>query len=296
MQNIAILLAVFILASFGVAYRSRKAGTMLVYFLLLLVAALMLIPFYWMFVLSTHTTTAIFRNPPPFFLGSNLAANFAGMQKSVNFLRSFMNSLLISASFTSLSLLFCSMGGYAFAVYRFPGRKALFLILLVTMMIPWTAGIIPWFFMMSRLGWINNYLALIFPGCANAFGIFWMRQYCKNNVPTSLIDAAKIDGCSEWTIFFRIIAPILTPAYAALGIMLFVNSWNDFIQPLLILRSQKMHTLPLMLRYMTGDPIRGADMGALMLANAMAVAPLLVAFLAASKYFMSGLTAGAIKE
>lgn len=266
------------------------------YAILLLVAAVMIIPFYWMFVLSTQPTSAIFKYPPPFWFGQNLPSNFTSMMKSVDIVLSFTNSLIISGSYTALVLLFCSMGGYAFAMYRFPGRDKLFAILLATMMIPWTAGIIPWFFMMSKFGWINSFLALIVPNCANAFGIFWMRQYCRNNVPSSLIDAAKIDGCSEWLIFFRVIAPVLLPAFAALGIMVFVNSWNDFMQPMLILRDSKLHTLPLMLKYMLGDPTRGTDMGAMMLANTLAVLPLLLAFLTASKYFMSGLTAGAIKE
>lgn len=297
-QYLVTILAIAAIVTLLLSLAKLSSGgrTLALYLALLAVAAVMLLPFYWMFVLATQPTTAIFKYPPPFVFGGNLAANFASMLQSVNIAGSFLNSLLVSTGYTALSLLFCSMGGYAFAMYRFPGRNALFMVLLVTMMIPWTAGIIPWFFMMSKFHWINNFLALIVPNCANAFGIFWMRQYCVNNVPASLLDAAKIDGCSEWTIFFRIIAPVLTPAYAALGIMLFVNSWNDFIQPLLILRDAKLHTLPLMLKYMLGDPTRGTDMGAMMLANALAVLPLLVAFLTASKYFMSGLTAGAIKE
>ena len=133
----------------------------------------------------------------------------------------------------------------------------------------------------------------IIPGCANAFGIFWMRQYCQNNVPRALMEAARIDGCSEWTIFFRVIAPILLPAYASLGIMNFVNQWNEFTQSLLILKKARFYTLPLLLRSMVSD--RGNDYGAIMLASTCAVLPLLVIFLFASKYFMSGLTAGAVK-
>jgi ABC-type glycerol-3-phosphate transport system permease component len=163
-------------------------------------------------------------------------------------------------------------------------------------MVPQLAGIVPWFFLISKFGWLNNYAALIIPGCANAFGIYWMRQYCVNNVPASLMEAAKIDGCSEWLIFFRVIAPILLPAFAALGIMQFVNVWNDFMIPMLVLRENDLFTLPLMLSYMRGDPSRGANVGALMLASALSVLPLLIAFLCASKFFMSGLTAGAIKE
>jgi ABC-type glycerol-3-phosphate transport system permease component len=288
------LVAIFVLL---IALRRFEIAKKIeLYAVLLTVAAITILPFYWMFVLATQPTSAIFQYPPPFWFGGNLAANFASMKTSVNILRSFVNSLIVSGSYTILVLLFCSMGGYAFAMYRFPGREMLFKILLVTMMIPSTAGIIPWFFMMSKFGLVNNFLGLILPNCANAFGIFWMRQYCMNNVPSSLSDAAKIDGCSEWFIFFRIIAPVLLPAYAALGIMMFVNSWNDFMQPLLLLRDSSLHTLPLMLKYMLGDPTRGTDMGAMMLANTLAVLPLLVCFLAASKYFLSGLTAGAVKE
>jgi len=275
---------------------SRVINKVFMYLVLLLIALIMIVPFYEMFVLSTQSTKAIFSFPPPFWFGDNLIQNFHNMVAAVNVPRAFLNSCIISISYTSLVLLFCSMGGYAFAVYDFPGKSVLFRVLLVTMMVPWTAGIIPWFFMMSKFGWINNYLALIIPGCANAFGIFWMRQYCQNNVPRTLIEAAKIDGCSEWIIFFRIISPILLPAYSALGIMQFVNTWNDFMQPLLILRSTEVQTLPLMLKYMLGDPTRGTDMGAMMLASSCAVLPLLIVFLCASKFFMSGLTAGAIKE
>jgi ABC-type glycerol-3-phosphate transport system permease component len=148
--------------------------------------------------------------------------------------------------------------------------------------------------MMSRFGWIDSYKALIIPGAANAFGIFWMRQYCSKNVPLSILDAARIDGCSEWTIFFRVVMPIIAPAYASLGIMQFVNVWNDFVAPMLILRQKLLYTLPVMLRAMVSD--RGTDYGAMMLASTCAVLPLLIVFLLASKFFMSGLTAGAIKE
>ena len=291
---IVIIIAAVVM--FILARMFGRAKVVVTYLFLILIACIMLIPFYWMFVLSTRTTADIIQFPPPIWFGSNLGNNFQSMMESVNILRAFRNSALISISYTSLVLLFCSMGGYAFAMYRFPGRNKFFTVLLVTMMIPGTAGIIPWFIMMNRFGWINNYLALIIPNCANAFGIFWMRQYCQNNVPISLVHAAKIDGCSEWLIFFRVIAPALLPAFSALGIMQFVNSWNDFMNPLLILREQNLQTLPLMLRYMLGDPNRGADKGSMMLANTVAILPLLIAFLSASKFFMSGLTAGAIKE
>ncbi|MFU0826581.1 MAG: ABC transporter permease protein [Lachnoclostridium sp.] len=292
------LLILIILGLIIVLYIIAKTGRIgkkiATYVVLGLVAAAMLIPFYMMFVMATHSTSEIYSFPPSLFFGSNLAENFKNMKAAVNFPRAFLNSCIVTCSYTVLVLLFCSMGGYAFAVYNFPGRNVLFAILLFTMMVPSTAGIIPWFIMMSKFGWINTFRALVIPGCANAFGIFWMRQYCQNNVPVSLREAAQIDGCSEWTIFFRVIAPILKPAYASLGIMNFVNAWNDFMQPLMILRTPNLQTLPLMLKTMVSD--RGTDYGAMMLASTCAVLPLLIAFLCASKYFMSGLTAGAIKE
>jgi ABC-type glycerol-3-phosphate transport system permease component len=264
------------------------------YTILILLAVTMALPFYMMFIYSTLSTTQIYSYPPVVWFGQNVMNNLTSMNKIVNFMQSFLNSLFVTVSSVVLVLLFCSMGGYAFAMHNFKYKKQLFAILLFTMMVPWTAGVIPWFWMMSKFGWINSFNALIIPGAANAFGIFWMRQYCSKNVPQSILDAARIDGCSEWTIFFRVVSPVILPAYASLGIMQFVNVWNSFMQPLLILRQKTRLTLPLMLRTMISD--RGTDYGAMMLASTCAVLPLLVVFLIASKYFMSGLTAGAIKE
>ena len=299
MKTLLLLIAGFFLVLFILSRLGEGGKKAALYLVLITVAFIMLFPFYEMFVMSTLKTNEIYSFPPRLWFGSNLMKNFENMNKSVNLLRAFQNSCTVTISYVVLALLFCSMGGYAFSIYDFPGKKTLFRILLATMMVPATAGMIPWYIMMSKIGWISDrtpagFLALIIPGCANAFGVFWMRQYCQNNVPKSLMEAARIDGCSEWTIFFRIIAPILLPAYASLGIMNFVNQWNEFTQALLVLKRQKFYTLPLLLKTMVGD--RGTDYGALMLASTCAVLPLLIFFLCASKYFMSGLTAGAIKE
>ena len=272
----------------------KTVKKILLYTILAVIALTMLAPFFMMLVMSTLKTNEIYSFPPHIWFGDNLAANFKSMMNQIDLVKSFLNSCIVTFSQTALSLLFCSMGGYAFAAYDFPGKKKLFAVLLRTMMIPFTAGIIPWFIMMSKLGWINTYWGLIIPYSANAFGIFWMRQYCQNNVPISLREAAKIDGCSEWVIFFKVIAPNLLPAYAALGIMQFVNSWNDFLVPLMVLRDNEMMTLPLALKSMVSD--RSNDYGAIMLASTCAVLPLLIAFLSASKFFISGLTSGAVKE
>ena len=264
------------------------------YMILILLASTMIMPFYRMFIMATLPTNRILAYPPEVWFGTNLLANLVSMQKIIDISRSFLNSFIVTSINTIMVLLFCSMGGYAFAVHNFKFKKQLFTVLLITMMVPWTAGIVPWFWLMTKFGWLNSFNALIIPSAANAFGIFWMRQYCIRNVPQSILDAARIDGCSEWTLFFRVVTPIILPAYASLGIMQFVNVWNDFIQPMMILRRRPMMTLPLALRVMVGD--RHTDYGALMLASTIAVLPLLIVFLLASKFFMSGLTAGAIKE
>ncbi len=294
MKTLLLIILVAFVSLVALSKVTKIGKKIVLYVMLVMIALVMLIPFYMMFVMATRTTNEIYAFPPAMWFGTNLWNNLISMTSQVDFVRAFVNSCIVTTLQTVLVLLFCSMGGYAFAVYDFPGKKKLFAILLATMMIPWTASIIPWFIMMSKFGWINSFSALIIPGSANAFGIFWMKQYCTNNVPISLVEAAKIDGCSEWTIFFRVISPILVPAFSALGIMQFVNTWNDFMQPLMILRKQEMMTLPLMLKTMVSD--RGTDYGAMMLASTCAVLPLLIAFLCASKFFMSGLTAGAVKE
>ena len=294
MKTLLLLLLALAVALIVIAKIHPVGKKISLYVILILIALIMLLPFYMMFVMSTLKTNEIYSFPPIVTFGSNLMTNFKNMNEAVNLLRALKNSCIVTISYVVLVLFFCSIGGYAFSVYDFPGKNILFTILLGTMMIPPTAGMIPWFIMMSKFGWVNDFKALIIPSCANAFGIFWMRQYCQNNVPKALMEAARIDGCSEWTIFFRVIAPILKPAYASLGIMNFVNQWNEFTQALLILKKTKYFTLPLLLRSMVSD--RGTDVGAMMLASTCAVLPLLICFLCASKFFMDGLTAGAVKE
>jgi ABC-type glycerol-3-phosphate transport system permease component len=294
MKTLAIALLIIVLFLYLAGRHFPVWKKVSLYAVLLILALMMILPFYMMFVMSSLSTNEIFMFPPKMWFGGSFGHNIGRMMSAVNIFRAYLNSCIVTVSSTLLVLLFCSMGGYAFAVYRFPFRKHLFGLLLVTMMIPWTAGVIPWFIMMSKFGWINSFYALVIPGAANAFGVFWMRQYCQRNVPSSILDAARIDGCSEWTIFFRVVAPVILPAYASLGIMQFVNVWNDFMQPFMILRKISLQTLPVLLKTMVSD--RGTDYGAMMFASACAVLPLLIVFLAASRYFMSGLTAGAIKE
>jgi ABC-type glycerol-3-phosphate transport system permease component len=249
-----------------------------------------------MFVLGTQDNLEIFSWPPKFLPGASLLDNYRNMMTIIPFWRNFFNSAFVAVTYTVLALHFCSMGGFAFAMHRFPGRDRLFAVMLATMMVPWMAGIIPWFILISKwLHWINRYEALIIPGAASAFGIFWMRQYIQESIPSELLDAARIDGCHEFFIFFRVVAPLLAPAYAALGIMLFVGSWNAFMGPLLVIQEKVMYTLPVALALLRQDPQRGYDAGVLMLGTGLATLPMLIVFLMATRRFMAGLTIGALK-
>ena len=267
----------------------------LVLVMLGLLAILTFFPFYMMVIQATHTSEEILTTPPPLGPGVHSLHNYAKVVAVVPFWRNFLNSVIVSSSITALTLLFCSLGGYAFAVYQFPLKRVLFATLLGTMMLPWLVDLIPWFIIVTRLHWLNSFLALVVPSAVSAFGVFWMRQYISSNVPLELLDAARIDGCPEGLIFFRVVVPILTPALAALAIMNFLPSWNSFFYPLLVLTKAKVMTLPLVLNLLHGDPYRGMDYGVLMTATTMALAPVMIVFWLAARRFISGMTAGAIK-
>jgi len=266
----------------------------LLYFILIVGAIATAFPFYWMLVLATRTTLEIFNFPPPITFGLAAITNYVNLVNALPFWRNMLNSAFVAFSHTSLVLFFCSIAGFAFAKYDFPGKENLFFLMLATMMIPGMVGIVPWFILMRWFGWINTFKPLIIPGVANAFGIFWMRQYITS-FPSEILDAARIDGCPEITLFFRVVVPSLKPAYGALGIMTFMGSWNNFFGPLLVLKDEYKYTLPVALATLRGDATRGYDYGLLMMGTALAMLPILIAFLMAARQFIAGLTVGAIK-
>jgi len=267
----------------------------IIFGVLALLGVIFFVPFYWMIVQATHTSKEILRLPPPLWFGDKALLNYDGLLATIPFWRNYLNSVIISAGTVVLTLIICSMSGYAFALLRFPAKNLLFGILLMTMMIPWVVSIIPWYIIMARFGWIDTYQAIILPAGVNGFGVFWMRQYITSHVPTDLLDSARIDGCPEATIFPRVVAPIITPAYGALAILAFVNSWNNFFFPLIMLRSKNMFTLPVALNFLNGDPYRGMDFGVTMMGTSLAVLPVMIVFWFASRRFIEGLTAGAVK-
>lgn len=256
-------------------------------------ALIMLAPFYFMFVFATHSRTEIFSLPPPMFFGDDFANNFKILTERIPFWRNLGWSLYVALASTALTLLFCSMGGYAFAMFSFPWKNALFALVMATMLLPSFMNMIPTFMIMDLLGWIDQPRALYLPGAASAFGIFLMRQFVSTSIPRDLIEAARMDGCSELGIYARIVVPLLKPAMGTLGLITFIASWNNFIGPLIVMRSPEMYTLPLALRSLQ-SPVN-TEWGALMAGSAIATIPLIALFMVSSRQLISGLTAGAVK-
>ncbi|MFO1253417.1 carbohydrate ABC transporter permease [Inhella proteolytica] len=256
-------------------------------------AVLMAAPFYVMFVFATQSRAEIFAVPPPLWFGDDLLNNFRILTERIPFWRNLGWSLYVALASTALTLLFCSMAGYAFAMFEFRFKRPLFALVLGTMILPSFMSMIPSFMIMDLLGWIDQPRALYLPGAASAFGIFLMRQYVKSAVPKELIEAARMDGCSEFGIYARIVLPLLKPAMGTLGLIAFIGSWNNFVGPLIVMRTPENFTLPLALRLLQ-NPV-DTEWGALIAGAAIATLPLLLLFALASRQLIAGLTAGAVK-
>jgi len=265
----------------------------LVYLFLILISIFMMMPLLWMFSSAFKSQSEIFSYPPTFIPKSFTINNFIRLFELFPFGRNLFNSLFVASSKTVLSLFFCSLAAFGFAKYKFPGREFLFVFLLGTMIIPFHVTMIPLYMLYREIGWINKFWGLIFPGMANAFGIFFMRQYLVK-IPDELLDAARIDGCSEFKIFLYIILPMARPALTALGIIFFMRSWNDFLWPLIILKSNEMLTVAVVIRHLHSSGMR-APYDLIMAGSTLTVIPLIVLFLVLQKQFITGITSGAIK-
>jgi ABC-type glycerol-3-phosphate transport system permease component len=246
-----------------------------------------------MFVVATRSSEDIFRFPPMMTPGLLFPENFQSLMNQTVFLRNYANSLFFALTLTILLLFFDSLAGFAFAKYNFPGRDFLFGFMLATMMIPGAVMMIPWFIEMKFFGWLNSYKALIIPYATSAFGIFWMRQYIMGAVPSELLDSARIDGADDFTIFYRIVVPIITPALGALAILNFMGAWNNLVNPMIIFSSPDKFPLTVALKTLVS--MRYTDYGALMAGAFLSVLPIIIVFLLGAKRFISGITAGSIQ-
>jgi multiple sugar transport system permease protein len=271
------------LAANGVAYAIVLGG-----------ALIMLAPFYFMFVFATHADREILSLPPPLWFGDAFLSNVRLLvDKLPYFWHNLGWSLYVALAVTIANLLLCSLAGYAFAMFEFKYKNKLFLFVMATMLLPSFVGMIPTVITMSWLGWMNEPKALIVPAACTALGVFMMRQYITSAIPRDLIDAARIDGCGEFGIFVRIVLPLVGPALGTLGLVTFIGSWNNFMGPLIVMRDMEMFTVPLALRSLQGTG--QTPWGAICAGSSIAVLPLLVMFVMASRRLIEGLTAGAVK-
>ena len=220
-------------------------------------------------------------------------SNYRNLWKTVPYNRYFVNSIFIATASTLLTLFFCSLGGYAFAKYQFRGQKILFGILLASMMVPFQVLLVPLFGLMYDIGWLDSYKAIIIPFSVGAFGVFLMRQFIVT-IPSELLDAARIDGCSEFGIYYRVVLPIIKPALGALTIYSFLGSWNGYLWPLIILRDEVKYTLPIGLANLVGTYRQ--DYGMLMAGTLLSLMPIVILFLAMQREFVQGITLGGVKE
>ncbi len=270
-----------------------RIGRSLMYVLLVALALLTLFPFYWMFVLATHLQTDIFSAPPPMWFGEALQRNYTALVTRLPFLRNIWNSFYIAGLATAFTMFFASLAGFAFAMYQFRFKNVLFGMVVASLMIPPVLGIIPYYLIIQWLGWIDTPRAIWFPAMASAFGIFLMRQYIASSMPRDLMDAGRIDGASEFRIYWSIALPIVRPGLATLGLVTFIGQWNNFLVPLVVLSSRENFTVPIALRTMQG--LIQTDWGAVLIGTSLAVLPLLIIFTLASRQVIEGLVAGSVK-
>ena len=276
----------------GKKINGRKVFT---YVFLTIAALISLFPFYFMFVSATNTNAEILSATPKLIFGSHLVENFKNLNKKMDILRILMNSTIMTVTYTALSIILHSMAGYALAKFEFKGKGLLFSLIMVTMMIPSQVMYVPLFTLMNNIGWADTYQAVVLPGLAGAFGIFLMRQNMLA-FPTSLIEAARIDGASELYSFHRIALPIMSPGIATMAIMAFIGNWNNYLLPMIILNKNEKFTLPVMMATLKASTDIQRNQGAIYLAVAISVIPILIVFCFCSKYIISSISAGSVKE
>lgn len=265
---------------------------LLKYFVLVLLALSMLIPFLWMISTSLMNELEVYQFPPKFLPSAWKWSNFIEAMTLQPFGRFFLNTLIVALASVAGQLIFCSMAAYAFARLRFRGRDKLFSLYLATMMIPAIVTIIPAFLIINMFGWMNTYWALFTPTVSSVWGIFLLRQFFQT-IPRDLEDAARVDGASEFTIFWRIILPLSKPALATLAIFAFMGSWKDFLWPLIVTNRMDMRTVEVGIANFSS--LYSTDWPHQMAAAVVVMLPIIIVFFIAQKYFVRGITLTGIK-
>ena len=261
--------------------------------LLLITAFCFIFPFVWILLTSLKPESEIVTFPPRLFPGKWTFENYINVWNRIPFARLFLNSVFFAGGVTVVSLLLDSMAAYALARLKFPGRNVVFVAVLIALMLPFQVMFVPLYVTVHDFNLLNSFGGLIIPRATNAFGIFMLRQFFMS-IPRELDEAARMDGCSEFGIYWRIILPLSGPALATLAVFHFMYNWNDFLWPLLITSSMDMRTLPAGLALFVGSHV--VEYGVVMAGAMLALSPPLLGFLFAQRYFIQGIAMGAVKE
>ncbi|MGN6218430.1 MAG: carbohydrate ABC transporter permease [Microbacterium sp.] len=264
-----------------------------VYVFLILAVIISVFPLYYMFVIASVGASAVTSLPPRLYPGLNFFDIAAKVFDTVPFLQSLLNSVIVSLSIAVISAILCALAGFAFAKLTFPGRNVLFVIVLLTMTVPSQLSVIPQYLIISWLDWVDSLQAIIVPGLASAFGIFWMRQHMATTLNDELMQAARIDGANSWQIFWRIGFPVVRPAVFVLGLINFTAVWNDFMWPFIVLKSPELFTVQIALKQLQAN--RTIDLALTMGGSFMATLPLLIVFFFVGRRMVAGIMDGAFK-
>jgi arabinooligosaccharide transport system permease protein len=275
----------------------RSIGTILLNVFVALGGIIIVAPLVWMVSASFKPLHEIYNYPPSIIPQEFTTANYTRLFSDWTFSAWYGNSVVVAVVLTLAVLFFTSLAGFGFAKYRFKGSSLLFVLLLGSTMIPFQLILVPLFITMTRLGWADSYWCLIVPFMAPAVGIFLMRQFLLS-IPSELIEAARIDGASEFGIYWRVVLPLARPALAAQGVLSFLGAWNSFLWPLSVLHTQTAMTLPVGLAAMLGGVSAGREppIGPSLAAATLVTIPVIIIFIAVQKQYIAGLTAGSVKQ
>ena len=269
-------------------------GHGLTHLLMIVLSVIMIAPFYSMIVTSFMSLGQAYAFPPSFLPSPIIWDNYPSALNLEPFGRYFLNSTVVAGLITLARVLSCSLGAYAFARLTFPGRDLIFYVYLSTLMIPEHVTLIPLFLIMRVLGWIDTYAGLAVPFFVSAFGVFLLRQFFLT-IPKEIEEAAVMDGCGSFGIYWRIIMPLAMPGLAALAILTFVGAWNQFVWPLIVTNSDQMRTMVVGIGLLNGDSNRIANWPYIMAVSTVAVVPSLIIFAFGQRYFVQGITLSGLK-
>ncbi|MGH7503246.1 MAG: carbohydrate ABC transporter permease [Longimicrobiales bacterium] len=256
-------------------------------------AVLTLAPLLWMVSASFMPSGQANQFPPPLLPRGATLEHYRELFTRLNLARAALNSAFISIAVTAFSVIINSMAGYAFAKLEFGGRDRLFRLLLGALVIPAQVAMLPLFLMLKQIGFVNTYWGAIVPGLASVFGIFLIRQYALA-IPDALLDAARMDGASEWRIYRTIVLPVIRPILVTLGVFTFMTTWNDFMWPLIVLTDDSLYTLPVALANLSGEHVQDTEL--MMAGSVLTVLPVLLLFLLLQRFYVAGIVAGSVKE